>query len=63
MTRREVAQVRPIDLETDVEPVLGSRSYGSEEDELAELEQALAELEDQADDDLNGEDAGDEKEE
>ena len=31
VTRREVAQVRPIDLETDVEPVLGSRSYGSEE--------------------------------
>ena len=63
VTRREVAQVRPIDLETDVEPVLGSRSYGSEEDELAELEQALAELEDQADDELNGEDAGGEKEE
>ena len=63
VTRREVAQVRPIDLETDVEPVLGSRAYGSEEDELAELEEALAELEDQADEELNGEDAGGEKEE
>ncbi len=63
VTRREVAQVRPIDLETDVEPVLGSRPYASEEDELAELEEALAELDDQADEDLNGEDAGGEKDE
>ena len=61
VTRREVAQVRPIDLETDVEPALGSRLDASEEDELAELE-------DQADEDLDGEaldgdGAGDEEKE
>ena len=61
LTRREVAQVRPIDLETDVEPALGSRLDASEEDELAELE-------DQADEDLDGEaldgdGAGDEEKE
>ena len=61
LTRREVAQVRPIDLETDVEPALGSRLDASEEDELAELE-------DQADEDLgggalDGDGAGDEEKE